>query len=182
MSGSNAARDVRLSGFGDRAPLSTAWAWLDAWSVPSSPEIIPLAEATGRVLAESITASIDPPDPPRAAENGYAVRSADCDGANAYNPLLLSLLEPGVGELTSGFACLITSGLALPSGADAVLPFEAAQPVGARSLEVLAPVASGTGIDRAPPTGIIILERGQTIGPPECGCVAAMGIERVVVL
>jgi molybdopterin molybdotransferase len=101
MSGSNAARDVRLSGFGDRAPLSTAWAWLDAWSVPSSPEIVPLAEATGRVLAESITASIDPPDPPRAAENGYAVRSADCDGADAYNPLLLSLGD------AARFACIL---------------------------------------------------------------------------
>jgi hypothetical protein len=90
--------------------------------------------------------------PPRAAENGYAVRSADCDGADAYNPLLLSLLEPGTGELASGFACLIASGLALPSGADAVSPFEAAQPVSARSLEVLAPVASGTGIDREAPS------------------------------
>ena len=182
MSGSNAARDVRLSGFGDRAPLSTAWAWLDAWSVPSSLEIVPLSEATGRVLAESITAGIDPPAPPRAAENGYAVRSADCDGADAYNPLLLSLLEPGTGELASGFACLIASGLALPSGADAVLPFEAAQPVSARSLEVLAPVASGTGIDRASPAGITILERGQCIGPPDAGRVAAMGIEHVEVL
>jgi molybdopterin molybdotransferase len=146
------------------------------------PEIVPLAEATGRVLAETITTSIEPPNPPRAAENGYAVRSADCDGADAYNPLLLSLLEPGTGELSSGFACLIASGLALPSGADAVLPFEAAQPVGPRSLEVLAPVASGTGIDRASPAGIVMLERGQGIGPRDVGRVAAMGIERVAVL
>ncbi len=182
MPGSNAARDVRLSGFGDRAPLSTARAWLDAWPVPSSPEIVPLAEAMGRVLADSITTEFDPPARPRAAENGYAVRSADCDGANPYNPLLLSLLEPGTDELASGCACLIASGLAVPSGADAVLPFEAAQPVSPRSLEVLAPVAPGTGIDRASPAGIAMLERGQCIGPQDVGCVAAMGIERVAVL
>ena len=87
----NTARDIRLLGFADRAPLSTAWAWLDAWPVPSSPEIVPLAEAIGRILAEAITAGIDAPGRPHAAENGYAVRSPDCDGASAYNPLLLSL-------------------------------------------------------------------------------------------
>ncbi|HSZ92034.1 MAG TPA: hypothetical protein VK822_21970, partial [Acetobacteraceae bacterium] len=65
MPGSNAARDVRLSGFSDRALLSTAWAWLDAWPVPSSAEIVPLAEAMGRVLADSITAKFDPPARPR---------------------------------------------------------------------------------------------------------------------
>jgi molybdopterin molybdotransferase len=182
MPGPNVARDIRLSGFGDRAPLSTAWTWLEVWSAPSSPEIVPIAEATGRVLAESITASIDLPDLPRAAENGYAVRSSDCDGANAYNPLLLSLLEPGTDGLAPGFACLITSGLALPSGADAVLPFEAAQTASPRSLEVLAPVASGTGIDHASPAANIVLERGRLIGPRDVGCLAAMGVERVAVV
>jgi len=44
---------------------------------------------------------IDPPDLPRAAENGYAVRSADCDGADAYNPLLLSLGD------AARFACIL---------------------------------------------------------------------------
>ena len=182
MPGPNVARDIRLSGFGDRAPLSTAWTWLEVWSAPSSPEIVPIAEATGRVLAESITASIDLPDLPRAAENGYAVRSSDCYGANAYNPLLLSLLEPGTDGLAPGFACLITSGLALPSGADAVLPFEAAQTASPRSLEVLAPVASGTGIDHASPAANIVLERGRLIGPRDVGCSAAMGVERVAVV
>ena len=182
MPGSNAAYNVRLSGFGDRAVLSTAWTWLDAWAAPSSPEFVPLAEAVGRVLAESVTASIDPPGPPRAAENGYAVRSADCDGASAYNPLLLSLAEPGTGELGTRFACLIASGLALPSGADAVLPFEAAQPLSPRSLQVLAPVAVGTGIDRASTTETTMIDRGQIIQTPHVGCLAATGIEHVVVV
>ena len=180
MPGTHAARDIRLSGFGDRTPLSAAWAWLDARPAAVSPEIVSLAEATGRVLAEPVAARIDPPGHPRSAENGYAVRSADCDGANAYNPLLLSLLEPGTGELAAGFACLIASGMALPSGADAVLPFEAAQPVNPRSLEVLAPVAPGTGIAFASPASV--LERERRIGPLEMGLLAAGGIERVAVV
>jgi molybdopterin molybdotransferase len=108
------------------------------------------------------------------------VRSADCDGATDYNPLLLSLLEPGAGELAPGCAVLIASGLTLPSGADAILPFAAAQPVNPRQLEVLAPVASGTGIGRASPPSM--LECGQRIGPREVGCLTAMGVERVAVV
>lgn len=107
------------------------------------------------------------------------MRSADCDGANAYNPILLSLLEPGADELNPGWACLIVSGQVLPSGADAVLPFEAAQPVHPRSLEVLAPVAPGTGIGAASPSSV--LEHGRKIGPLEIGLLAAGGIQRVAV-
>ncbi len=180
MQGTHAALDTRQSGFGDRTSLSTAWAWLDAWPVAASPEIVALAEATGRVLAEPVAARIDPPGHPLAAENGYAVRSADCDGANSYNPLLLSMLQPGTDGLPPGCACLIASGLALPSGADAVLPFEAAQPVSPRSLEVLAPVAPGTGIGPASPPSV--LENGRRVGPLEVGLLASSGIKRVSVV
>ena len=179
IQGPHAARDIRLSGFRDRTPLSAAWAWLDAWPAGAESEIVSLAEATGRVLAEPVAVRTDPPGPPRAAENGYAVRSADCDGANAYNPLLLSLLEPGAGALAPGCSVLIASGLPLPSNADAVLPFEAAQPVDPGSLEVLAPVAPGTGIAHASPAGV--LGRGRRIGPLEIGLFAARDVARVAV-
>jgi molybdopterin molybdotransferase len=180
MPGTPAAHDIRLSGFGDRTPLSAAWAWLDAWPAAISPEIVSLAEATGRILAEPVAVRVDQLGHPRSAGNGYAVRAADCDGASAYNPLLLSLVEPFMGEFAPGCACVIASGMALPSGADAVLPFEAAQPVNPRSLQVLAPVAPGTGIAFAPPANVLKGERG--IGPLEIGLLAAGGIERVAVV
>ena len=177
--------DVRLTAFSDRAPLSAAWAWLDAWPAASSTEMVLLAEATARVLAEPIVTRGDSPDRPRAAENGYAVRAADCDGANSYNPLVLPLLDPGADELPAGSACPIASGWPLPSGADAVLPLEAAQPAGARSLEVLAPVAPGSGIERwrnALRAGTPVLEPGHRMRPVDVGYLAAMGVDRVAVV
>jgi molybdopterin molybdotransferase len=70
-------------------------------------------------------------------------------------------------------------------GADAVLPFEAAHPDGARSLEVLAPVASGTGVERwrhALRPGSILLEDGRTLRPQDVCCLAAIGVSTVSVL
>lgn len=178
------ARDIRLLGFSNRAPVSAAWAWLDGQSAVPKPDVVLLAEATGRVLAEAIVISSDPPGRPRSTENGYAVRAVECDGANAYNPLVLALVEPGTDELALGSACPVASGWTLPSGADAVLPFEAAQP-GVRSLEVLAPVAPGTGIERRRYgllAGTTLLQRGQRLRPQDMGCLAAMGVSSVPVV
>jgi len=180
MPGSDVAPDASPSTFSDRAPLSAAWAWLDAWPHPSSPDLVPLAEAAGRVLAEPITMNPKPPDQPRAAENGYAVRAADCDGASDYNPLPLLLSPAGARSLPPGSACPIASGLPLPSGADAVLPLEAAQQSSARMLEVLAPVAPGTGIERTQPAGTT-LEPGRRLGPLDLAGLAAMAVGQVPV-
>ena len=100
------------------------------------------------MLTDTVLASGDLPDGARSAENGYAVRAAECDGASAYNPLMLTLSEPGINELAFGSASPVATGWMLPAGADAVLPFEAAQSDGTGLLEVLAPVAPGTGIER----------------------------------
>jgi molybdopterin molybdotransferase len=181
MPGSDVARDASPSAFTDRAPLSAAWAWLDAWPNPSSPDLVPLAEAAGRVLAEPLVIHPKPPDQPRAAENGYAVRAAECDGASDYNPLPLLLSPAGARSLPPGSACPIASGLPLPAGADAVLPLEAAQQSSARTLEVLAPVAPGTGIAQTRSAGTTTLERGRRLGPLEVACLAAMSIVQVPV-
>jgi len=180
---SHAVSDVRLSGFSSRAPLSAAWAWLDAQPATPPAEFVPLAGAAGRVLSEALGVRGDPPDQPRSAENGYAVRSADCDGASAYNPLLLRLRAFGAAELSAGSTCLIASGMNLPSGADAVLPFEAAQQVGEQSLEVLAPVAPGTGLVHWPaPSLARVLAPGHCLNPADLGRFAAAGVERVSVV
>lgn len=178
------ARDIRQLGFGDRAEVSAAWAWLDLQSAASRAELVPVAEATGRVLADLVLANGDLPDSPRSAENGYAVRAADCDGASAYNPLVLALLESGRDELAVGSASPVATGWVLPAGADAVLPFEAAQGDG-RLLEVLAPVAPGTGIDRwrqGPRAGATLLARWHRLRPQDVCCLAAIGSDTVSVL
>jgi molybdopterin molybdotransferase len=174
--------DVCQSGF---SSVSAAWAWLDGQSAALGTDVVLLAEAIGRVLTEAIVTGSNLPDKPRSSENGYAVRAAECDGANAYNPLTLALLEPGVDELAFSSACPIATGWTMPSGADAVLPFEAAQSGAGRSLEVLAPVAPGRGIERwrhGLRAKTTLLVPGNRLRPQDVSCLAAIGIGRVSVL
>ena len=178
--------DVRLRGFADHASLSTAWAWLDArpTSKPQA-EVVAIRLATSRVLADEIICQTDVPDADRAASDGYAVRAADCDGANTYNPLTLAPCESGITSLSPGAACPIASGWRLPDGTDAVLPFEAAERTDAAWLEVLAPIPSGTGIERRGHqmrTGTQALRQGQTLLPQHVACLAALGLADVAVL
>ena len=143
------------------------------------------AEVASRVLAEPASSRTDLPAVDRAATDGHAVRAADCDGASAYNPLMLVWLEPGVDQLPPGSVCPIAAGWTLPAGADAVLPFEAAQRNGERSLEVVAPVAPGTGINprgRELRAGAVLMEQGRRLRPQDLGCLSALGVESVPVL
>lgn len=174
------AHDIRSSGFIDRAPAAAAWAWLDGYPAAPKTCVVPPDGALGRVLAQSVVVGSPPSPRLQSAENGYAVRAADCDGATAYNPLMLVLHEPGVDELPAGSTCPIATGWTLPAGADAVLPLEAAQLGGARSLEVLAPVAPGSGT--TPRAGKFTLQRGHRLRPQDVSCLAAMGVAGVPVL
>ncbi len=176
---------IRMRGFADRAPLSAAWAWLDAQPAALGLERIPLERAVGRVLAAAITVPAVLPQPARAAVDGYAVRAADCDGANAYNPLMLAWRDGAQTVLPPGAACPVAAGWVLPGGADAVLPFEAAERAGASWLSVLSPVAASAGVDRnghGMQPGATMLPQGRTLRPQDLACLGALGIEAVPVL
>jgi molybdopterin molybdotransferase len=93
-------------------------------------ERIPLAAASGRVLAESIAATADVPPFDRAAMDGFAVRAEDTLGASADAPRILHLVDTiytghapsriiGTGECAE-----IATGAPLPPGADAVVMVE----------------------------------------------------------
>jgi molybdopterin molybdotransferase len=153
---------------------------LDARAASSATEAIPVTEAADRVLAEAMPATGDTAAVPRAGENGYAVRATDCDGASAYNPLLLTLQEPGVSVLIAGAASPIATGWTLPLEADAVLPLEAAQPSGLHALEVLAPVATGAGVDR-PASQPVSLPLGHRTRPQDIGWLIAQGVTQIPV-
>lgn len=127
--------DIRLTGFSSRAPLADALAWIDARTTALSPETVALADAAGRVLAAPLASPVDWPGVDCAGLDGYAVRAAETEGAGDYNPLPLTT------------HALIAAGLPMPAGADAVLPFAAAQPRGP-ALDAQASVARGAGVDR----------------------------------
>ena len=94
---------------------------------PLGPERVPLAEAAGRVAAEPARSVVDLPPFDRSAMDGYAVRAADTapgvplrlTGGVAAGEVASAPLEPGT-------AARVSTGAAIPPGADAVLQSELA--------------------------------------------------------
>ena len=182
--------DVRMRGFRERATVEQACAWLDARCRTLSPEAILLSTAFGRVLASSVTASLDVPPFDRSAMDGFAVRGSETTGAGDYNPLALRVIgqslpgHPYGGEVISGTAVRIMTGAPVPYGADAVLPAEFAREVG-EQVEFTAAIASGRNIGRRGEdvaAGQTVFDVGRRLRPQDVGLLASIGVSSVSVV
>jgi len=99
-------------------------------------EFLPLVRLTGRVLSSELFSKVDSPSVDASLKDGYAVRSCELKNASPENPIKLEL----VGQITAGLktgsslepgnAFRITTGSAIPEGADAVLSEEFANQEG----------------------------------------------------
>ncbi len=90
---------------------------------PLESEPVPVAEAAGRVLAEDVAAVIDLPPFASSAMDGFAIRAADVPGEL---PIVFRIAagRPAERALEAGEAMEISTGGAVPAGADAVVPIE----------------------------------------------------------
>jgi molybdopterin biosynthesis enzyme len=85
-------------------------------------ESVPLADASGRFLAEDVIADSDLPPFDRSQMDGYAVRAADTENS----PVQLRIVgESAAGngwhhEMKAGEAVRIMTGAPLPAGSDSV--------------------------------------------------------------
>ena len=88
-------------------------------------EMLPLAAAAGRVLAEPIYADRDQPPFPRSTRDGYACRATE---ANTHELLFIAQQiragQAAARPLALGEACEIMTGAPVPEGADAVFMVE----------------------------------------------------------
>ncbi len=143
---------------------------------PLEAEDVAVAAALGRVLAEDVTAEHDVPAFPNSAMDGFAVRA----GASGRRLRIVGESRAGtpspvpVGE---GEAVRISTGAALPEGADAIVPVEAADDDG----DVVTPredVGPGNHV-RGPGDdlrrGETVLRAGTTLGAAELGIAVAPG-------
>jgi molybdopterin molybdotransferase len=126
------------------APSQQAFDWVDRWSISPILQDIPIAKAAGYCLAHEVKADDDFPVHAVCARDGFALRSEDTLGASDYNPLPLSLLNSKA-TLISGSAIQVSSGDALPDGANAVLPLEQAE-IRHKFLDVSSSLAPGEGV------------------------------------
>lgn len=157
-------------------------------SVPT--ETVSLENATGRVLAEEMTAGVDLPDFCRATMDGYGVRATSTFGASDANPAYLDVVGSVAMGATPRFsigpgqACRIATGGMLPQGADSVVMIEHTDLLDEGTIEVYRSVAPGqhvlqVGEDYA--RGQTLLPAGRWIRPQEAGLLAAFGHRRVKV-
>jgi molybdopterin molybdotransferase len=153
-------------------------------AIPLEVERVALREALGRYLAEDASTAEPVPGFDNSAMDGFAVRAADTCGAGPDAPVALRLAgdsragHPAVAALAPGEAIQISTGAAIPPGADAVVRVEATRSEADRVL-VREEVASGRDVRRAGEDirpGRAVLRAGARIGPAELGVLASLGV------
>jgi len=149
---------------------------------PLPAENIALSQALGRVAAARIVADEDAVPFPRSAMDGYAVRASECAMATQDHPIELPVAgqvfaEKGESALTPGTALTITTGAPIPRGADAVIPHERTEQLGA-SVRIFAPVRPGDSV--FPPgedfhRGDELIVAGELLNPGKLALLAFAG-------
>ncbi len=152
-------------------------------------ETVPLQDADGRVLAETIAAAEDIPAFDRTTVDGYAVCAADCFGAGAAIPAELEIVgEIAMGEapafsLRRGQCAKISTGGMLPDGADAAVMVEHTEESGGLCL-VYSGVSPGANVTKRGDdiaVGAAALKKGTCLGAAQIGVLAALGVYEVPV-
>lgn len=143
-------------------------------------ESLPLLQALGRTLAESITAQNDLPLFDNSAMDGYAVRAQDVHTV----PVMLHVVgeipagkAPDV-QVGQGQAVRIMTGAAMPAGADMVIPVEEVRENG-NSVEILTGGQKGDFVrprGEDVKTGEILLKAGHVLRPQDLGLLAGLGM------
>lgn len=86
---------------------------------PTPAEIVPLAEAAGRVAAAAVIARLTQPPRDVSAMDGYAVRAADADPRQVVGAAPAG--HPWEGHVEAGQAVRLFTGSVVPDGVDAVV-------------------------------------------------------------
>jgi molybdopterin molybdotransferase len=142
-------------------------------------ERVPVERAAGRVLAEEARATVDLPPFPSSAMDGFAVRADDAQ-LGARIPIVgrIAAGSPAALPLGAGEAVAISTGGAVPEGADSVVPLELVEETG-DSIEVREAVDRGANVrERGSDVraGDTVLEPGVRLGPAQIGALAAAGV------
>src|SRR3954465_254073 len=148
-------------------------------------EQVALLDSVGRTLAEDLVADRDFPPFPRAARDGYSLRSADVQRTPAELEIVGEMraggdLPAGFVQLAAGEAISIMTGAPVPFGADAVVMVEHTEGQG-RHVRVLRSVTAGENVV---PRGSeaaaksVLVQRGTVISAAQVALAAAVGNSR----
>jgi molybdopterin molybdotransferase len=154
-------------------------------AAPTEPEVIPLLEAFGRVLAGDVAATLTQPPFVGSAMDGYAVKAADLSTIPARLTVVgTSAAGRGYhGRLATGAAVRIFTGAPLPEGADTVVIQENTTRDGGDVIINEAPAAKANVRPRGADftEGQTLLAAGRTLDAYALTLAAAMGHDKLSV-
>ena len=176
--------------FGALLPIEEARKIVEANVKPvSRVETINIEDASGRVLARDVVATLSIPPFDRAAMDGYAVKAKDTFLSGQFNPKILNL----TGELHAGDKpqrmvnskqCIqIATGAMMPKGADAVVMVEDTEKENGKVkvFKSAYPKANVAKIGEDIKKGELILGQGFVLDAGKVGVLASQGTTRVQV-
>jgi molybdopterin molybdotransferase len=147
-------------------------------------ELVPLAEANGRILAEPVVSKINMPPWDNSAMDGYAVQSADLGEVPCRLPISQRIPAGAAPQpLAAGTAARIFTGAPVPSGADTVVIQEVCEQEGDQVV-IRQTAESGANIRYAGEDtriGQEVLQAGTRLGAQHLGLAASVGVGELVV-
>ncbi|AHF07750.1 molybdopterin molybdotransferase MoeA [Desulfitobacterium metallireducens] len=165
--------------------LERAWEIVSQKIQPIKTEKVNLHEAYHRILAESVTSSIDMPPFDRSPLDGYTYVASPSD-LMAITLRQVSEIPAGVypdRDLVQGECAKIFTGAPIPQGANCVVRMEDTESQDDQVL-IRQPVLPGANIvhqGEEIQKGEIILTPGSVLDPASIGLLAALGVEEVTV-
>ena len=156
--------------------------------VPLAPRPVPLLEAAGCVVAESVVAGEDVPPFANTAMDGYALRAADTAGAPVRLSVVATLAAGAAPDVhvEAGQAVRIMTGAPMPPGADAVVMVERTHAVEDGAAVVIEAAAAPGDNVREPGEdlrrGQTLFDKGTVLSAGHLGVLASVGRQRVSVV
>jgi molybdopterin molybdotransferase len=147
-------------------------------------EQVPTMAATGRVLAQAQSSTMDVPPMDNSAMDGYAIRLADLPSLHSRLKIAQRIPAGSVGKaLEAGTAARIFTGAPVPAGADAVVMQENCS-VSGDFVSIKTSPREGEWIRRTGSDirkGGAVLAAGKRLLPQDTGLAASVGIKALPV-
>jgi molybdopterin molybdotransferase len=144
-------------------------------------ESLEIRKALNRVLAESITPSINVPSHDNSAMDGYALRLSANDSFKEIGTALAG--KPFFGKVGPGECVRVMTGAVMPEGTDTVVIQEVVKQEG-KTIVIPSGQKAGQNVRYAGEdlkVGVPVLSPGRLLRPAELGLVASLGISHLKV-
>ncbi|MFX1276579.1 MAG: gephyrin-like molybdotransferase Glp [Promethearchaeota archaeon] len=181
---------LRKIGFAKLTLLEEALKELFSHIKLTSIEEIETSEALNRILAEDIQSNIDIPPFDRSAMDGYALKAEDTFGTSPKNPRTVKQVgRIEIGEkkdelkIEEGEAIRISTGAAIPKGANAVIKIEDTE-IKKDIITLYTPLVPGKNVSKKGediPIGTKVLEKGIEIKAEHVALLSSLGFKKIKV-